>query len=112
MDSHYQQVYRQAAALQHNFHDYTHTMSHDPTTKVLQQQIHGLTHDLATNRRPQDIANRLSMIKTQLGRAQMSSPLGGAHNQGAILNNTQKNFLHSNFERMRQNISQHPNFGK
>ena len=109
MDSHYRPIYQQAASMQHFFHDYTHAKAADPTARILRQQIHGLTNDLATNQKPKVIENRLRTIQNHLERAQTRNPLG-IHAQGSVINNTQKNFLHSNFERMRQNVIQHPSF--
>ncbi len=108
MDTHYQSMYTQAASLQHRVQDYTRAAAYDPTANVLRQQMHGLTHDLAANRNPRLIDNRVRTIQTQLRRQQMMNP--GMGMQNPILNNSQRNFLHSNLEQIRQNAVRHPNF--
>jgi hypothetical protein len=109
MDMQYQPIYRQAAAAQNMFHNYTHTTAHDPTATVLRNEIHKLTNDLASGRNPRAIEQRVRTIQTQLQRTQMRNPsaLPGA---SPVLNFKQSQMLHSNFEAMRRNIRQHPNF--
>ncbi len=109
MDTRYQPLYRQAATMQHKFHDFTHTTANDPMANVLRQQIHGLTNDLASNKNPGVIDRRLRTIQTQLRRTQAANP-SAMPGQNPLINMNQKNFLNSNFERMRQNVIQHPNF--
>ncbi len=108
MDTRYQPLYRQATAMQSRFHDYTHANAFDPGAMALQKQIHSLTNDLATGRNPRVIDQRLRSIQTQLRRTQIQNPAMAG--QSPLLSNGQKSFMHTNFERMRQNVVQHPNF--
>jgi hypothetical protein len=109
MDSHYQPIYKQAAALQHNFHDYTHTSAYDPTAKVLRNEIHHLTNDLAAGKNPRTIENRLRTINTQLKRSQMANP-AAMPGQAPIMNANQTNMLRKNFETIRMGVRQHPHY--
>ena len=113
MDTHYTQIYKNAAAMQHSFHDYTHTTAHDPTTTLIRNEMHNLTNDIAQGKNPRTIDNRLRVIEDQLRRTQtLNSPATttGAYASSPILNYNQRNFLHSNFQQMRQTIRQHPHF--
>lgn len=108
MDTRYQPLYRQATAMQHRLHDYTRANSFDPSAMMLQKQIHNLTNDIAGGKRPGVIDQRLRTIQTQLRRTQMQGPT--MPGQSPVISMNQKNFLHSNFENMRQNVIRHPNF--
>ena len=112
MDTHYQPLYKQAADLQYKFHNYTHAAAYDPTARVLRNQIHHLTNDLAAGKNPRNIESRLRNIQTQLQRSQTlnSSAMPGQMGQSPILNHNQSSMLNHNFELMRRNIRQHPNF--
>jgi hypothetical protein len=80
---------------------------------VLRQQIHNLTNDLASNKNPRTIENRLRTIQTQLRQAQRQSStmnMGAMPGQNSALNYRQNNYLKSNFEQMRTNVRQHPHF--
>lgn len=131
MDKQYIPLYSQAAALQNKFHGYTRQTAYDPMAKVLRQQIHGLTNDIAMSKSPGVINSRLKTIQSQIRRAQtmnpgMNSPMNNVNNsavnrfavpsratmagQGPLLNNMQGSMLRSNFEKMRQNVMAHPNF--
>lgn len=109
MDAHYQPIYKQAAVLQHRFHDYTHTTAHDPAANMLRKQIHDLTNDLAAGKNPRTVENRLKTIQTQIKRTQMRNPVAmpGEH---PIINTAQSVQLHKNFEIMRRNIRQMPHY--
>lgn len=109
MDTRYQPIYRQAAAMQNRFHNYTQTMAHDPAATALRTQIHGLTNDLATSKKTQLVQKRLTNIQNQLRRASYttSAVMSG---QSPLLNTAQSRLLRSSFEQMRQSIIQHPKF--
>ncbi len=109
MDAHYQPIYKQAAKLQHVFHDYTHTTAHDPAANMLRKQIHDLTNDLASGKNPRTVENRLKTIQTQIKRTQRTTPYG-MPGQGPIMNTNQSVQLHKNFEMMRRNIRQMPHY--
>lgn len=109
MDTAYQPVYKQAAALQHKFHDFTHTAAHDPAATLLRNQIHGLTKDLATGKNPRTIENRIKMIDRQLRQVQRSNP-HAMPGQGPVMNINQSMMLRKNFESMRMNIRQQPHY--
>jgi hypothetical protein len=111
MDDYYKPLYKQAAAMQHKFHDYTYHNAADPTSMVLRQQIHNLTTDLATNKNPRTIENRLRTIQTQLRQAQrQGTQMGSITGQPQALNYRQNSFLKNNFEHMRTDVRQHPHF--
>lgn len=110
MDTHYQPIYKQAAATQYKFHDYTHATAYDPAAKVLRNQMHSLTNDLAANKDPRQIEKRVRTIQTQLRRNQTLNPAAMPGQQPPILNQNQSQTLHRNLESIRKNITQHPNF--
>jgi hypothetical protein len=107
MDSHYQPIYRQAAAAQNLFHNYSHTMANDPQARVLRNEIHKLTNDIASSRNPRLVEQRVRNIQNQLGRMQRASPEAS---QSSLLNLNQSQRLRQDFESMRRNISMHPKF--
>jgi|GEM_PF-2190462 len=108
LDQHYQTMYKQAASLQHQFHDYSHPMAHDPMAHVLRQEIHNLTNDIATNKNPRTIEERLRTIQTQIRNTQAVHPTTPGSYANPLLNHNQSNLLHTNFEQMRQGFRQHP----
>ena len=110
MDTHYQPIYRQAAAAQYKFHDYTHATAYDPAAKVLRNQMHSLTNDLAANKDPRAIERRVRTIQTQLRRGQQAANQMGLQGQSPILDRNQTQTLNRNLESIRKNITQHPNF--
>lgn len=121
MDSHYQPLYKQAAALQYKFHDYTRATAHDPTAMVLRNQLHNLTNDIAAGKNPRTIENRMKTIQTQIKRQQMYNPAAPLQSTQApgqairtgesqILNTNQANYMNKNFQTMRMNIRQHPHY--
>ncbi len=126
MDSRYVPIYKQAAALQHQFHDISHSAAHNPQAMVLRNEIHHLTNDIATNKNPRTIDHRLQTIQRQLRIAQTVHPggfgggvpnhtfgaPGGYHSQPQqpLLNNHQSMALNKNFEMMRKSIRMNPHF--
>ncbi len=110
MEERYKPLYKQAAALQHHFHDYTHHTANDPAAKMLRQQIHHLTNDLASGKNPRSIENRMKTIQTQLKRTQQQPHTYGLPGQSPILNTNQSVQMHKNFEMMRRNIRQMPHY--
>ncbi len=106
MDAHYQSMYHQATSMQHAFHNYTHAAAYDPAAKVIRNQMHGLTNDIAAGKSLQTIDARMRNIQAQLNRAHVVNPLAPA-GQNPIINTNQRNLLHGNFERMRQNNRLH-----
>jgi hypothetical protein len=114
MDSRYVPIYKQAAVLQHQFHDLSNGAAHNPQAMVLRNEIHHLTNDLATNKNPRTIDHRLQTIQHQLRLAQTLHPgmMGntGGFNHQPLLNNHQSMTMHKNFEMMRKNIRMNPHF--
>lgn len=112
MDTHYQTIYKQAAAMQHTFHDYTHQTAYDPNAALIRKEMHGLTNDIAAGKSARTIDNRMKTIQTQIQRTQILNPTvaPGGQNHAPILNYSQRNFLNKNFQVMRQSIQQHPHF--
>lgn len=111
MDSSYVPIYKQAAALQHQFHDMSHASAHHPTAVVLRNEIHHLTNDIAANKNPRTIEHRLHTIQNQLRLAQTLHPdmLQPTHGQ-PLLNNHQSMALSKHFEMMRKNIRMNPHY--
>lgn len=111
MDSSYVPIYKQAAALQHQFHDYSHHMAHSPTATVLRNEIHNLTNDLASNKHPRTIEHRLKTIENQLRMAQTFHPgLLPGQSESPVINTHESTMLHKNFEMMRKNIRMNPHY--
>lgn len=114
MDTHYQAVYKQAATMQHAFHDYTHRVAYDPHAALLRKELHGLTNDIASGKNARTIDGRMKKIQTEIQRTQIqgltATTAPGQQPQGPILNYNQRNFLNKNFQQMRQTIQQHPHF--
>lgn len=111
MDSNYVPIYKQAAALQHQFHDYSHHMAHSPTTTVLRNEIHNLTNDLAMNKHPRTIEHRVRTIEQQLRLAQTLHPGSIPGQSGSpILNMHQSTNMHKNFEQIRRQIRMNPHY--
>lgn len=112
MDAQYKPIYKQAAALQHKFHDYSHTAAHDPAAHLLRNQIHALTKDLASNKNPHTIENRLKVIDRQLRQVQQVNDhsMFGERSQSRVLNPGQTNMLRKNFQSMRMNMRHQPHY--
>lgn len=108
MDQYYQPLYKQAAAMQHQFHDYSLSMAHDPTAMVLRNEIHKLTDDLASSKNPRTIESRMHVIETQLRRSEMNNATRPG--EAPIMPGVHSNELVSNLQRMRMSLRQHPNF--
>jgi hypothetical protein len=111
MDSRYVPIYKQAAAMQHQFHDYSHHYANNPQAVVLRNEIHNLTNDLAANKHPRTIEHRLQTIQNQIRMAQTYHPgmVQGSFN-APILNPHESTLLHKNFEIMRHSIRMNPHY--
>jgi hypothetical protein len=109
MDSRYVPLYKQAAAIQHQFHDYSHPAANTPAAVVFRNQLNGLTHDIAAGKDPRTVEHRIKTIQNQLHLAQTmhSSALTG---QPQILNPHQTALMHKNFANMQQSIRMHPHY--
>lgn len=111
MDAHYQAIYKQVAAAQHNFHDYTHHTAYDPSATLIRNQMHNLTNAIASGKSARTIDDHMKTLQTQIQRTQMLNPSAvPGQNHSPILNYNQRNFLNKNLQTMRQSIRQHPNF--
>ena len=116
MDTHYQQMYKNVATMQHSFHDYTHATAYDPTATLIRNEMHALTNDIAAGKSRRTIDNRLHTLQNQLQMTKVLNPSstqvqpGHMPSQAPILNYNQRNFLNNNFQQMRNSIRQHPNF--
>jgi hypothetical protein len=108
MDQYYQPIYKQAAAMQHQFHDYSLSMAHDPSAMLLRNEIHKLTDDLASSRNPRTIENRLHVIENQLRQTEINNL--SRPTQTAIMKYDHSNQLVSNLEQMRLAVRQHPHY--
>jgi hypothetical protein len=119
MDKTYMPIYRQAAALQQQFHTMSAGAAHQPGAISLRNEIHHLTNDLATNKNPRTIEHRLHTIQTQLKLAQTIHPgmmqqnhTGYAGHTGGsqFLTNHQTSELHRHFEMMRHDVRMNPHY--
>lgn len=130
MDAQYQAMYKQAATLQHTFHDYTHAnkTAYDPTATLIRNELHGLTNDLAAGKNPRTIDNRLKLIQNKIKETQRVNPMNSmnpmhsvnpmnpaaglpGHSYGSpVLNYNQRNNLSKNFQGMRQAVQARPHF--
>lgn len=113
MDTHYQSIYKQAAAVQHSFHDYTHQVAYDPGATLIRNEMHALTNAIASGKSARTIDDHMKTIQTQIQKTQLLNPTASptqGHIASPILNYNQRNFLNKNFQTMRQNIRQHPHF--
>jgi hypothetical protein len=105
MNDQYKPIYKQAARLQHDFHDFTHHTAHDPMASVLRKEIHELTNDLAVGKNATTIESRVKNIQRQMHQTQLRAN-SNPHASTPILNTHQFVSLNQNFEHMRQNIHQ------
>lgn len=114
MDSNYVPIYKQAAALQHQFHEYSSHMAHSPTATVLRNEIHSLTNDLATNKHPRTIEHRVRTIENQLRMSQHyhegMNATGMPGQSSPILNIHQSTHMYKNFEHIRREIRMNPHY--
>ena len=108
MDTHYQPIYKEAAVVQHKYHDFTHTTAHDPAATAMRNQIHKLTSDLAANKDPRMIERNVRNMQKQIRRAQIGSSMAPTGLQ-SVLNRNQSLLLNRRLEGIRQNVLQHPN---
>lgn len=106
MDSHFQPIYKQAAAMQHTFHDYTLKTAYDPTATLIRNEMHGLTNDIASGKSAGTIDNRLKTIERQVKQTQLMNP-AITPGQNPILNYGQRNNLGKHIQTMRQSIRPH-----
>jgi len=109
LDTHYQSMYKNVAAMQHDFHNFTHQRAYDPSATLIRQKIHGLTDALAAGKSARTIDTHLKELEHHIRQTQLMNP-AAAPGQSPILNYGQRNFLGKNLQSLRQNIRQHPHF--
>lgn len=117
MDKTYVPIYRQAAALQQQFHTMSQASAHQPGAISLRNEIHHLTNDIAMNKNPRTIEHRLHTIQNQLKLAHTIHPgmmegtgSYGMHGASPFLNNHQTMELHRHFDMMRKDIRMNPHY--
>lgn len=100
-DPTYGPVYKQAVDLQYKYHDLTRGSTH-PASHVIQTEIHKLVEEIETKKNPRELENRINIIQRQLKEAQNQHdhPLSSDHAE----------FLHHNYESMRQGIRKFHNY--
>jgi len=98
----YEPFHKQAMDLQYKFHDMIDN-PYNPTAMVLQREVHNLTQDIAAQKHPRDIENRIRVIQQQLIEAKTQS---GAQ----ALSYQDNDYLHHNYEQMRVDVRRLPNY--
>ena len=91
----YDDLYHQAVDMQYKFHDFT-AGANDPEVHVLQNEIHNLIGDIRNQKDSQALDYRIKTIQQQLSQSQ--------HAPHPYINYGHVDYLHSNYEQMRQNI--------
>lgn len=72
MNRTYQDYHKRAMQLQYHFHDIV-DMRNDPRMQALAHEFHELTNDIASEKNPHHIADRLHVIDHQLMEARSSN---------------------------------------
>jgi len=96
-DALYNDLYHKAVDMQYKFHDFTEGVN-DPHVHVLQNEIHQLIGDIRERKDPQTLEGRIRTIQQQLSE--------GQHIPHPYINYGHSDYLHSNYEHMRQNLRQ------
>lgn len=94
-DQLYHPIYQQAKDLQYKFHDYVREDNH-PAAHVLRTEIHNLVEDIEKQKNPLSIENRVKIIQHQLQQIE--------HQGHTFMNYEHANYLHSSYDRMREDI--------
>ncbi len=102
MNPSYQPFHKQAVDLQYKFHDMVDD-PYNPTAMVLQHEVHNLTQDIEAQKHPRDIENRIKVIQQQLIQAK-------AQSGQQALSYQDNDYLHHNYEQMRTNVRNLPNY--
>jgi hypothetical protein len=101
MDSLYDDYYNHALNLQNHFHDVVDNHSH-PQMQSLQNELHGLTEDLKSRRRPRSVEERLKIIDHQLLQAR-------EHGEQLISYQDIENLQHQTHQ-LRENVRKLPDY--
>jgi hypothetical protein len=110
MDEYYKSLYKKAAHLQFQKHDYTVQSANDPQAMALRREMHDLTNDIATSKSPITVEERLKTIEHQLRRNEMTDPVTAIPGQNPIMRYEQSSFLRKTLDDMRMNIKNHPQY--
>lgn len=115
IDAKYRTMYRQAAKLQHNFHDSTYQSAHDPAATMMRRELHGLTNDIAQGRNPKTLEARLNRIQSKIQQSQRpgyGASRASMYRAGAapIMDRKQTMGMNRSFSTMRRSIQQHPHY--
>lgn len=94
IDPSYQHVYNKAQQLQNNIHDMLGTT--DPKANVLRHEARELVNDLANNKDPQHIENRIKVIQNQMYQIE--------HQGANYMTYEHAHVIHNNYNQMRQDI--------
>lgn len=94
-DPQYKPLYQQAVNLQYKFHDFTVGISH-PEVNTLRNEINQLVEDIEVKKNPHTIEDRIKTIQRQL--------IQSEHTGSPIMHYEHKDFLHDNYEQMRNNV--------
>ncbi len=100
-DSHYQPIYDKAMDLQYKFHDFTAGVNH-PESHLLGNEIRQLTEDIAVQRNPRSIEDRIKAIQLRLDQTQ--------HTNAPIMHEDHHRELHTGYEQMKQAMKHFENY--
>ena len=96
-DPQYHSLFDAATQMQYKFHDFTAgEAAHHPEARELQNEIHQLVQDIATEKNPRSIEQRIKTIQHELESAKHSGSLPMSFMQHDV--------LHDHFEDMRNNV--------
>lgn len=99
MDEHYKPFHREAEALQNSFHARL-SDPFNPMAMIMKGEADQLVEDIAANRHPQDIEQRISSIQSHLRRS--TDTVSG----DGLFNRENSQYLHSRYGRMRYDLQQ------
>ncbi len=101
MTPQYQHYHKQALDLQYHFHDVIDNQ-HDPRMQQLQKEVHALVEDIAQEKHPRSVEERLKIIDHQLLEAR-TSPMHS-------LNFNEIDGLHHSYQQLRNDVRREPNY--
>ncbi len=101
-DPMYQPLYDHAMDLQYKFHDFSGGNENHPQSQVLQHEIHQLVQDIAVQRNPHTIEDRIKTIQRQLSEQR--------HTADPVMHYDHADYMHKSYEQMRQGMRKFNNY--
>ncbi len=92
-DPRYKSMYDKAMNLQYKYHDFTTGTNH-PEAHLLGNEIKQLNEDIAVQRNPRSIEDRIKAIQLRLDQSQ--------HSTAPLMHEDHKRELHTGYEQMKQ----------